>query len=94
MTLSVHNEGAIPESLVPNLFDPFRGSLDRRKQSRGLGLGLFIVREIVRAHGGTVEVSTSLAEGTTFSIRLPRHSSRRPSRAGGQNAVPALDPPG
>jgi signal transduction histidine kinase len=42
----------------------------RTAYPRGLGLGLFIVREIARAHGGTVEASSD-ATGTTFLIRLP-----------------------
>jgi len=72
--VEIHNRGAIPPTLLPHLFDPFRGTRGRRDQSRGLGLGLFIVREIVRAHGGAVDVSSSEGRGTTFSIRLPRHS--------------------
>jgi signal transduction histidine kinase len=40
--------------------------------TNGLGLGLFIVREIAKAHGGTVLVKSSASEGTTFSVRLPR----------------------
>ena len=75
--LEIRNRGAIPETLLPHLFDPFRSTRHRRAQSRGLGLGLFIVREIVRAHGGTVEVSSSEVAGTTFSILLPRHSTLR-----------------
>lgn len=71
--LEVHNDGAIPEALLPQLFDPFRKSRDRRSPSRGLGLGLYIVREIVRAHGGAVQVSSSEAAGTTFSVVLPRN---------------------
>jgi signal transduction histidine kinase len=39
----------------------------------GLGLGLFIVDQIARAHGGSVEVRSSDSEGTTFSVRWPRH---------------------
>jgi signal transduction histidine kinase len=46
---------------------------DRRlHNSRGLGLGLYISREIVKAHGGQIRVDTSLEGGTTFSVRLPR----------------------
>jgi signal transduction histidine kinase len=37
-------------------------------------LGLFIVREIVRAHGGTIEASSTVGEGTTFVARLPRRA--------------------
>jgi len=71
--LRVHNGGAIDPSVLPTLFDPFRGSSRPRPDaSRGLGLGLFIVKEIARAHGGTVEVSSSVGEGTLFSVRLPR----------------------
>jgi len=70
VAISVHNEGApIPEDQLPHLFDPFsRGETSRL----GLGLGLFIVREILRAHGGTVEVTTSVDHGTTFTTRWPR----------------------
>jgi signal transduction histidine kinase len=53
--LEVHNLGApIPADQLPHLFEPFRrGTLDERPSSRGLGLGLYIVQQIVRAHGGT-----------------------------------------
>jgi signal transduction histidine kinase len=72
VTLEVHNQGAVPDSLLPHLFDPFRSTGHPRDQSRGLGLGLFIVREVVRAHGGTVEVASSEPSGTTFTVKLPR----------------------
>jgi PAS domain S-box-containing protein len=74
VTLRVHNKGTIPPGLLPGLFDPFRATRHRRDQSRGLGLGLFIVKELIRAHGGTVEVTSSDAAGTTFVIVLPRHA--------------------
>lgn len=74
VTLRVHNKGAIPPALVAGLFDPFRATRHRRDQSRGLGLGLFIVKELIRAHGGTVDVSSTEAAGTTFTIVLPRHA--------------------
>jgi two-component system, sensor histidine kinase and response regulator len=74
--LRVHNGGAMPPSLLPNLFDPFRKARQRPEASRGLGLGLFIVKEIARAHGGSVEVCSSVEDGTTFTLRLPRRTSR------------------
>jgi signal transduction histidine kinase len=69
--LTVHNGGApIPADLLPLLFDPFeRGA----RGGGGLGLGLYIVREIVRVHGGAVEVRSADPEGTTFAVVLPRH---------------------
>jgi signal transduction histidine kinase len=76
VTLEVHNGGAIPESLLPMLFDPFRGSRQRPDASRGLGLGLYIVKEIANAHGGSIDVSSSDTEGTTFVLSLPRRTSR------------------
>jgi len=62
------------------LFDPFRGTRHRddhtHTHARGLGLGLFVVKQLVRAHGGTVEVRSSDADGTTFTVRLPRRAAR------------------
>ncbi len=74
--LRIQNGGAIPASVLPSLFDPFRGSRQPPDASRGLGLGLFIVKEIARAHGGSVDVSSSDPEGTTFTLRLPRRATR------------------
>jgi signal transduction histidine kinase len=73
--LSVHNAGpAIPAVLQSVLFDPFRRGHEVGETSRaaGLGLGLYITREIVAGHGGTVEVVSTDAEGSTFRVRLPR----------------------
>lgn len=72
----VHNGGApIPEALRAHIFEPFRGS--KRSQpgaarQAGLGLGLYIVREVVVGHGGQVEVHSTLEEGTRFILTLPR----------------------
>lgn len=70
----VHSYGApIPAAVLPAIFEPFH----RRPRGRteGLGLGLYIVHEIVRAHGGSVSVRSSETEGTTFTARWPKHPS-------------------
>ncbi len=68
--LEVHNGGTpIEPALLPTIFEPFRRG-DIRPD--GLGLGLYIVREIVRAHRGSVAVSSTAVQGTTFSITLPK----------------------
>lgn len=68
--LEVSNQGpAVAAELLPDLFEPFRRGA--AVKSGHLGLGLFIVREIVRAHGGTVAVRSG-PEGTAFTVRLPR----------------------
>jgi signal transduction histidine kinase len=73
--LSVHNSGAIAAELLPRVFDPFRTSRASRGQGDGLGLGLYIVQQIVLAHAGEVDVRSDPSAGTTFSIRLPRRPS-------------------
>lgn len=71
VTVSVHNQGPpIAAELLPLLFEPFRS----RSHSEGLGLGLYIVSEIARAHGGSISVRSVEGEGTTFTITLPRRT--------------------
>lgn len=67
--LAVHNTGAaIPGSKLDTLFDPYRRATSSRG---GVGLGLYIVDQIARAHGGGVQVTSTDEQGTTFSVRLP-----------------------
>lgn len=70
VVLRITNEGTIPPLLLSHIFDPFRGGDRPPDRHEGLGLGLYIVRQIVMAHGGTVEVES--ASRTTFIVRLPR----------------------
>jgi signal transduction histidine kinase/CheY-like chemotaxis protein len=80
--IKVHNDGPpIAEDLRLRLFDPFRrGARDSRtSHTQGLGLGLFISREIVVAHDGTIEVQSNATDGTTFYVTLPRTKSALPS---------------
>jgi signal transduction histidine kinase len=55
------------------MFDPLVHGRSSDQNSAGLGLGLFIVNEIVSAHRGTIAVTSSQDAGTIFSVRLPRH---------------------
>jgi signal transduction histidine kinase len=72
---SVQNAGAIPDEIRAQLFDPFRAGSATRHRKEGLGLGLYIVKQIVEAHGGLVEVESDSASGTCFTVTLPRRRS-------------------
>jgi two-component system, sensor histidine kinase and response regulator len=75
VTLCVGNAGCIPSDALPHLFDPFyRGR--REAQRDGLGLGLYIVQQIVQAHGGSVVVSTDVIDRTVFKVAVPREATR------------------
>ena len=74
--LDVMNLGAVIEpATLELLFDPLvRGDEeDRESNPQGMGLGLYIVREITRAHGGEVTVRSDAA-GTVFTVQLPREN--------------------
>jgi signal transduction histidine kinase len=70
-TLRIRDSGpGIPSDELPRIFDRlFRG--DRSRAERGLGLGLSLVKAIVQAHGGTVEVESEGGRGSTFTVSLP-----------------------
>jgi signal transduction histidine kinase len=71
LTLSIHNRGAMPAAVLEHAYTPFRPGRDARSQP-GLGLGLYIAKYFVDAHGGSIMLDSSEADGTTFTIRLPR----------------------
>jgi phosphoserine phosphatase RsbU/P len=72
--VAVHNEGEpIASTLLARLFDPMtRGTSD--PTSHSIGLGLYIVREIARAHGGSVAVESTADNGTTLTAVFPCHA--------------------
>jgi len=71
--LAVQDTGiGIPEKSLPNLFQKFYRVQDSKGKPTGTGLGLSICKQIVQGHGGYIEVHSQLAEGTTFTIHLPR----------------------
>ena len=74
VVLYVHNEGPpIPSALMPHLFEPFRrGKQSAETASASLGLGLFIVHQIVLAHAGRISVRSDFENGTRFEVVFPR----------------------
>jgi len=71
LVLKVHNHGPpIPAALLPHVFDPFQRGEDHSVRD-SLGLGLYIVKQIVAAHGGRIEARSDRETGTTFVVRLP-----------------------
>jgi phosphoserine phosphatase RsbU/P len=74
VSLAVHTAGAaIPADLLPSVFEP-PARAQEESTARSIGLGLFIARTIVLAHGGDIQVSSSTGTGTTFTVVLPKAS--------------------
>src|SRR5262249_17831988 len=76
VAITVHNQGPpIPADVLPFIFDPFRqGEKHGKKLATSVGLGLYIVQQIILAHGGQVEVRSPDGDGTTFVVQLPRET--------------------
>ena len=79
VTLRVHNLGLpIAQDAIATLFDPLVRSpsedITQPGTSTSLGLGLFIIKEVVDAHKGSIDVTSTEAEGTTFTVVLPRNA--------------------
>ncbi len=66
-----HGSGIEPKFLA-RLFEPFTQAGSDSSRESGLGLGLYIVRGLVEAMGGTIEANSRLGEGSEFVLRLPR----------------------
>ena len=58
----------IPREAMARIFTPF---FTTKEVGKGMGLGLTITRQVIKQHGGTLEVDSTLGQGTTFTIRLP-----------------------
>jgi PAS domain S-box-containing protein len=83
VTVAVRDEGAgIPPEEQDRIFDRFRRASNVDLGIAGMGLGLYISREIVRAHGGEIRVESAPDVGSTFTVALPRMSDRGEDAAG------------
>jgi phosphoserine phosphatase RsbU/P len=72
LAVSVHNFGTpIPPDLLATIFQPMTRGEDVNASGRSVGLGLYIVSEIAKAHGGRVTVESTAAGGTQFRVTLP-----------------------
>ena len=79
--LEVRDTGTgIPEKELPRLFERFhRVHGARSRTHEGSGIGLALVHDLVRLHGGDVQVASRLGEGTTFTVSIPRGSAHLPA---------------
>jgi signal transduction histidine kinase len=65
----VEDDGpGIPAEVLPHIFDPF---FTTREPGKGMGLGLYIIQEIIREHGGCIAVNAARGSGTRVTLRLP-----------------------
>lgn len=81
VSIDIHNGGdPIPPGELPKIFDPLiRGSsAERPTRNRlgSIGMGLYIAREVAKSHGGRIDVASTVEDGTSFTIHLPRKTAR------------------
>jgi signal transduction histidine kinase len=72
LRVQVANQGVIPAETLAKLFEPFHSSGPSSSNHGGLGLGLYIVNEFVKAHGGAVSARSTREDGTVIELGLPR----------------------
>lgn len=83
VVLRIHNGGPpIPPAALKKIFEPMvrHATQSRVQNTTGMGLGLYIAREIVTSHAGTVEATSAPQDGTTFTVTLPRRKASPGSR--------------
>ncbi|HUP55558.1 MAG TPA: CheR family methyltransferase [Methylomirabilota bacterium] len=84
--VSVRDHGAgVPASDVRAMFDAYT-RLGHPHRAPGLGLGLYVAREIAAAHAGEIEATSRVGKGTTMTVRLPLAARRRPKAAAPKRA--------
>jgi signal transduction histidine kinase len=76
VVMTVVNAGSIPPRVLPHLFEPFQGGQREPGQNQGLGLGLYIVQQIVQLHRGSVDVQSGDADRIVFKVTVPRKATK------------------
>jgi signal transduction histidine kinase len=82
VVVRVHNDGPpIPQNAIRKIFEPMvrHAAQHGDTNATGLGLGLYIARAVLLAHGGTIAVSSNDTKGTTFTVRIPRRDPKSDS---------------
>lgn len=84
VALSISDNGiGIPQDMMPRLFSRFfRADNVKAYQISGLGIGLFVVKQIVNQHGGRIEVASREGKGSTFTVYLPLEPDLRAAERG------------
>lgn len=77
IVVRVGNEGELPADLLPTIFDPFRRRAGLAPRSQGLGLGLYIARQIAVAHGGSIGAESDSGH-TVVTVRIPHRLAEAP----------------
>jgi signal transduction histidine kinase len=91
VVVSVRDEGiGMNDEEVRAAFEPFQRSGGLKNHVPGSGLGLYVVRRLVEAHGGTVSIQSERGRGSTFEVQLP--PSRAPSSDGDDEGPEASGP--
>ena len=73
-TVSVSDEGeGIPASIAPYIFERYRRTSPGRANHQGVGLGLYVARQIVEAHGGRLELAENSKRGCRFDFTIPQY---------------------
>ena len=79
----------IPNSLLPHVFKKFYRSHRSRGAVSGTGIGLYVCKAVVEAHGGTIMVKSVEEQGTTITVSLPMYANvaKKLEESGGDNAI-------
>ncbi|MDU2243751.1 MAG: HAMP domain-containing sensor histidine kinase, partial [Paenibacillus sp.] len=79
VNVSISDTGTgIASDELPHIFERFyRGDKSRNRRTGGAGIGLAIVKAIVEAHGGSIDVESKINQGTRFTLHFPKYQNKR-----------------